>query len=205
MIARSRGAHITSGDPRGQSLVEFGLVLPLLLVLLIGIADLGRVFASAITLEAATRNAAEAAAQEYVQIDPITPAAGLDSAGYQSLHDRALEVACREAERLPERILGGGGNCLMPIIGVCVHDDSAGDAGCGSESTGAPGECTELAAAWSPARLGPDLSYVEVRICYQFDLLISVPLADWGTVWLQKANVFTVANYCPPLTGPCPP
>lgn len=205
MIVRSRGAHITPGDPRGQSLVEFGLVLPLLLVLLLGIADLGRVFASAIALEAAARDAAEAAAQEYVQIDALTPTTGLDAAGYQRLHDRALEVACREAERLPDRVLDGGGNCVSPAIAVCVHDDPAGDSGCGSEAPGAAPECTELAAAWSPTRIGPDLPYVEVRICYRFDLLIGAPMGDWGSIWLQKANVFTIPNYCPPLTGVCPP
>ena len=49
-------------SPRGQSLVEFALVLPMLLVLLLGIADFGRVFAAGIILEAASRNGAEAAA-----------------------------------------------------------------------------------------------------------------------------------------------
>ena len=44
---------------RGQSLVEFALVLPMLLVLLLGVADFGRVFAAGITIEAAARNAAE--------------------------------------------------------------------------------------------------------------------------------------------------
>lgn len=205
MIVRSRGAHFTLGDARGQSLVEFGLVLPLLLVLLLGIADLGRVFASAITLEAAARNAAEAAAQEYVQIDALTPASGLDAAGYQRLHDRALEVACREAERLPDRVLDGSGNCVRPAIAVCVHDDPAGDTGCGSEAAGAAAECTELAAGWSPVRIGPDLPYVEVRVCYRFDLLTSTAIGDWGSIWLQKANIFTIPNYCPPLTGVCPP
>ena len=203
MITR-RGPRRSSEDPSGQSLVEFALILPLLLVLLLGIADLGRAFASAITLEAAVRDAAEAAAQEYIQVDPITPAAGLDAAGYQRLHDLALEVACREAERLPDRVLAGS-QCTMPVIAVCVHDDTAGDVACGSEASAAPADCTEMASAWSPARQGPDLSYVEVRMCYEFKLLVSAPIADWGEIWLQKINFFTVPNYCPPLTGPCPP
>ena len=61
-------------SPRGQSLVEFALVLPMLLVLLLGIADFGRVFPAGITIEAAARNAAEAAAQEYLRIGPGSPA-----------------------------------------------------------------------------------------------------------------------------------
>jgi hypothetical protein len=202
MTTRRRSAR-EHREPGGQSLVEFALILPLLLVLLLGIADLGRVFASAITLEAAARNAAEAAAQEYIQLDPIHPGPGLNAAGYQDLLDRAIEVACREAERLPDRVLSGG-TCTMPVIAVCVHDDSGGDSGCGSEASGAPAECTEMP-GWSAAKQGPDLYYVEVRVCYQFNLLLSVPMADWGQIWLQKSNVFTVPNYCPPTTGPCSP
>lgn len=205
MIGRPRWLRRDGHGPRGQALAEFGLILPLLLVLLLGIADLGRVFASAITLEAAVRNAAEAAAQEYVQIDPITPGVGPDAAGYQQLHDLALEVACREAERLPYRVLSGS-SCTMPVIAVCVHDDPAGDPVCGAEAAAAPPECDEMTSpAWSPTRLGPDLPYVEVRMCYRFTMLTSVPMANWGDVWLQKTNFFTVPNYCPPLTGVCPP
>ena len=48
-----------SRSRRGQSVVEFALVLPMLLVLLLGVADFGRVFAAGITVEAAARNAAE--------------------------------------------------------------------------------------------------------------------------------------------------
>ena len=203
MIDR-RGVTGTAESPRGQSLAEFALILPLLLVLLLGIADLGRVFTSAITLEAGSRDSAEEAAQEYIQLDPITPTAGLDAAGYQDLHDLALDVACREAERLPYRTLSGS-QCTMPIIAVCVHDDPAADPVCGAEVSGAPAACSEMAAAWNPARLGPDLPYVEVRMCYRFEMLTQVPIADWGTVWLQKSNTFTVPNYCPPLTGVCPP
>ena len=69
---------------RGQSLVEFALVLPMLLILLLGVADFGRVFQAGITLEAATRNAAEAAAQEYTQI--FRNKGPLTSADYARLH-----------------------------------------------------------------------------------------------------------------------
>ena len=195
MIARVTRGPQASRAEGGQSLVEFALILPLLLVILLGVADLGRVFQSAITTEAAVRDSAEAAAQEYIQIDGTTPAPGLDAAGYAALHTVALDVACREAERLPARVLAGS-QCLMPVIAVCVHDDSAADPLCdGSEASSAPQECTEMDETWDPTRLGPGLPYVEVRMCYRFDPLISVPLFDWGSIWLQKSNFFTVANY----------
>ncbi|MDQ2636252.1 MAG: pilus assembly protein [Actinomycetota bacterium] len=49
----------SSGDRRGQALVEFGLILPLVLFLLLGIFDFGRLFSSAVAIESAAREAAD--------------------------------------------------------------------------------------------------------------------------------------------------
>src|SRR6187401_3080262 len=86
-----------STSRRGQTLVEFALVLPMLLVLLLGIADFGRVFQAGITIEAAARNAAEAAAQEYVQMVRNEPDGVLELPDYQRLHAVALDAVCSEA------------------------------------------------------------------------------------------------------------
>ncbi len=43
---------------RGQELVEFAVMLPLLLIILIGVIDLGRVFHASITIANATRTGA---------------------------------------------------------------------------------------------------------------------------------------------------
>jgi hypothetical protein len=72
----------------------------MLLVLLF--ADfLGRAFQMGITIEAATRNAAEAAAQEYLQLLRNRQGGTLDPADYARVHTIALESVCREAELLP--------------------------------------------------------------------------------------------------------
>jgi len=188
---------------RGQSLTEFALVLPLLFILLMGIADFGRVFAAGITEEAAVRDAAEAGAQEWQQLcQKYSPPCdtGLSQADYDSLHSLALDVACREAEKMPGRTLDGTAKCITPIIAVCVHDDhdpGSGDAKCGIEAPASGGPCSEMDAAWSPARAGPanGRPYVEVRMCYRFDPLITFGLFGLGSVWLQKANNFAVSNY----------
>src|SRR6187551_418376 len=88
---------------RGQSMVEFALLLPMLLVLLLGVADFGRVFAAGITIEAAARNAAEAAAQEYLRDPPAPiedPAPLGNDAYYERLHNLAAITACRELRLL---------------------------------------------------------------------------------------------------------
>jgi hypothetical protein len=182
------------------------------MVLLLGVTDFGRVFQAGIAEEAAVRNAAEAAAEQYNQYlqcgsgNPDPTCSGLpDTTRYDALHAEALRVACQEAERMPSRVVDGSGNCTMPITAVCIHDNSAGDPSCGTEAASAPTECSEMNDPWNPA---PDLSrpaeasdplggrpYVEVRMCYRFDPLFSFALGSWGSVWMQKANYFVVTNY----------
>jgi hypothetical protein len=205
---------------RGQALLEFALVLPLLMVILLGVADFGRIFQAGIAEEAAVRNAAEAAAEQYVQFlecgvgNPDPLCGGLpDPTQYDALHTEALEVACREAERIPGRMPVGwtsvavSGNCTMPITAVCIHDNSGGDASCGIEAASAPAQCTQMddpsfsnpfpdpsrpAEATDPLGGRP---YVEVRMCYRFDPLFSFALGSWGSIWMQKTNYFVVTNY----------
>ena len=79
----------------------------MLLVLLLGIADFGRVFAAGIAIEAAARNAAEVAAQEYLRNPPggpdlsiPAPSPPLDPNYYDKLHTLAARTACRESRDL---------------------------------------------------------------------------------------------------------
>jgi hypothetical protein len=208
----ARGAFQgASRSKRGQALVEFGLVLPLLMVLLLGVADFGRIFQAGIAEEAAVRDAAEAAALQYNQYlqcavgNPDPTCGGLPlSVQYDALHAEALRVGCREAERMPSRTVDGLGNCTMPIIAVCIHDTAAGDGNrCGQEAASAPAACDRMNATWNPARTSPtELTdpyggrpYIEVRMCYRFDPLFSFALGSWGSIWLQRENNFVVTNY----------
>ena len=197
---------------RGQSLVEFALVLPMLLVLLLGIADFGRVFAAGIVLEASARNAAEAAAQEYLQLARNAPT--IDPADYQRVHDVAAEEVCREATHLDESDVDADGVCDMPHVAICIHDVPAdpddltpppGDPGCGDEAPAAPPECWTMGDTWNNTKTdGADaLAYVEVRVCYRFETLFNLselrlPLGwglSLGEVWLQRDRSFVVADY----------
>lgn len=197
---------VPGSSTRGQSMVEFALVLPMLLVLLLGVADFGRVFAAGITVEAAARNAAEAAAQEYLQLVRNKPGGVLATADYAHLHDVALDAACNEARTLPNRAEGGG-LCSMPATAVCIHDGA--DPYCGSEADTSLTECSELNQAWSNANLAPaaggrpPLPHVEVVVCYRFTTLVnlenlSLPFG-WGlsvgAIHLEKNRSFTVADY----------
>jgi len=199
---------------RGQSLVEFALVLPMLLVLLLGIADFARVFTAGIATESAARNGAEAAAQEYVQMARNRPGGTLLLADYESLHDLAAGRVCADADVLPNKVEAGG-VCSMPSIAVCIHDTTGDLAGCGVEAASAPAECTDIHDTWDGSNAGPALgngalAYVEVRLCYRFTTLINLSGLDlpfgWGLdlgdVYLQRDREFAVACYWT-ATGAC--
>jgi hypothetical protein len=193
----------------------------MLLVLLLGIADFGRVFQAGVTMKAATRNAAEAAAQEYLQVlRNSAPGTPID---YDAIHLTAARVACQEAQRLPNTTFAAdstGGTCSgVPVVRVCVHDDIAqppGDPGCGASIPGfaasIPGECQYMQGdgvpagadpAWLPTMDGTETSiYVEVRTCYRFTTIVTMTLAlpmntGWtiGEIYLSDRAVFTVADY----------
>jgi len=208
-------------EHRGQALVEFGLTLPLLLVILLGVADLGRVFQAGIVMESAARAAAEAAALEYVRDQPPDPsepdyATFNSTTYYQRLHELAAQAACEEARILTNTTYDsanrdcttGGSGDQWPVVLACVHDDDPttgrpGDPLCGDPIAGyasSHADCDRTDGGWTNT---PDIQghfYVEVRVCYRFTTLFSVtlPMATGitvGEVILQKDAHFSVADY----------
>ena len=98
--------------PRGQAIAEFALILPMLLGLVGAGIDFARAFEGSMTLEAAARNAAEAAAYE-----------SLDLTAAQA---KAREVVCTESRRLPGFEPGSGGDvatCTNPALTVTYSRD----------------------------------------------------------------------------------
>ena len=193
--------------PRGQAFVEFALVLPMLLVLLLGIADFGRVFSAGIALEAAARDAAEVGALERLRNKPPTDPT-THPAYYENLHAIAAETGCDEMEVVPApRDHQAGPDCPeLSAIRVCVHDDV--DVKCGQPIPGFDGSvppgCDELSSAASNLSGGEIGGYwVEVQVCYQFTTLFNLNLSlpmdtglNLGEIYLQRSRSFVVD--CPP-------
>jgi len=209
-------------------MVEFALLTPLLIVLFLGIADFGRVFAGGITIEAAARNAAEIVAQEYLRNPPgpmtdPAPTPGDDNY-YRALHELAARTACREIRTLAgvtytpddpgtpavEESCGP-----MPIVRTCIHDQV--DTRCGDVGFGhaAPTTCPAVRAEMLPTMDGgtEQSRYVEVRICYEFRTIVNLqdlqlPMnhgISVGNIWLEKDRVFAIGFYPPPPTPTPPP
>jgi TadE-like protein len=193
-------------------LVEFALVIPILLVLFVAIADFGRVFVAGIALEAATRDAAEAAANRYVAAPPgplESPAPGGNQGYYDALHTYAAGVVCAEMRDLPSTNYDSTtGTCPdMPIVMVCVHDGADNNNSCASEASagsgGIPSNCTDFTPPPNSSQTtnpdGTRSRWVEVRTCYHFTPLLNftipffnLSLFSLGDFWLQRTRNFTI-------------
>ncbi len=215
-VDHTRAQHSASPTCRGQSFVEFALVLPMLLVLLLGIADFARIFSAGVVLEASARNAAEIAAIERLRSEPSSTG---DAAYYQAIHDVAAAAACDESRRLPtfdetETCPSGaldGDGAVAWFVRVCVHDSA--DTQCSTPPTGyggAPptGACPSLDALMDNTVLRPEASYfVEVRTCYKFETIFSLDVAlpmntgiRLGDRWIERSRTFVVD--CPVGNNP---
>lgn len=176
-----------------------------MLLMLLAVADLGRLFSSGIVVQAASRDGAEAAAQAYVQLSQSTTMSATDF--YTAVRAKGEAVTCAEAQRLGGTSVDGSGNCTDPAIAICVHDAGvpfdgvaqSGDPNCG-QSIGAPtaGEvaaCSSLTSAWTTQTDAAGLPYVEVRICYPFSMLTQTQFLPVGPFYLQQSSNFVAAIY----------
>ena len=106
-MAETQTTTRTRRTPRGQALAEFALILPILLGLVGAGIDFARAFEGSMTLQTATRNAAEAAAFDKTVTNQAQATA------------RARAVICAETQRLPGFQAGAGGNvatCTNPAV-----------------------------------------------------------------------------------------
>lgn len=82
-------------------MVEFALVIPILLILTVGLSDLGRVFAAGVVTESAARAAAEIAAQQYLRDYPSGPPNPVPLGYYAALDLPAAQAICAELKSVP--------------------------------------------------------------------------------------------------------
>lgn len=191
-------------------MVEFALVIPLLMVLLLTIVDFGRLFNAGIMIESAARTAAETASAEYLrEVQRVAPGP-VTTSGYTSVHQAAWQSVCDEAASLPNATPGsGGGECSgLPTV-VCVHDGADPSCGVAYNAGGGTAGCPNLAASSRPTntQLPESASntwpYVEVRVCYRFTALLRVDIPFVGGTFstlgpdffLERVRTFNVANY----------
>jgi Flp pilus assembly protein TadG len=90
---------------RGQSLVEFALILPILLTLFGAAVDMARVYQAWVTLQGATRDAAEQVSTDTT----ITTSAAATT--------RAQQIVCSELSGVAGYVASGS-SCSTPTVSV---------------------------------------------------------------------------------------
>ncbi|HYK94733.1 MAG TPA: TadE/TadG family type IV pilus assembly protein [Candidatus Dormibacteraeota bacterium] len=181
-------------------MTELALVLPILLILVLGIGDLGRVFAVGVMTESAARDAAEIVAQQYLIDYPLAAPSSAPSGYYAGLHLKGARAVCAELKSLPNTVATGVICSGMPLMFVCVHDGV--DDACSTEPFGdpVPARCDQLDLVQHPITNalpgGTETSrFVEVRLCYDFTPLTHSLFFVVPEIYMQQTRTFTVADY----------
>lgn len=108
--------RLRCGDDRGQAAVEFAIVLPLVVVLVLGILHVALVVRDQIAVELAAREGARAAAVS------AAPAAAASGAAQAATTLRPLRVSTRVTGSQVTVIVAHRSRSSLPIIGPLIGD-----------------------------------------------------------------------------------
>ncbi len=169
----------------GQSVVEFALVVPVMLLLLIGIADFGRLYSSAVAVEAAGREAADLGAfdaSNWTTANSATTTALMEQRA-------CVAAAGSHLEGYTTTDPVNNTTCTNPTF-RCTLDLGVDSADCAS-SGGMVGttDCS-LPATDPPCT-------VHVRLEYGFQTFLQFPLLP-ATVPIVRESRFRISNLTPP-------
>jgi Flp pilus assembly protein TadG len=180
-----RGRPRSRSRQRGQSIVEFALILPLMTLILFAIIDFGRIYTTMMTVESAAREGADYATT-------------LGAAQWDPLVEKDLTVAemerrsCIAAGNLPDYVgddpTGTVVTCSNPSFAYCL-------------TTTPGGPCLpfdETAHCENPDRDPPCL--VTVTLTYDFHLLAPV-IGLPATITFDRDSTFAMTD----IVAPTPP
>jgi hypothetical protein len=162
----------------GQSLVEFALVLPIALLLLVAVADMARLYTTMITVESAAREAADFGAYGSPNWDGANLASTV----------AAMEARACVASRHLEGYVGSGSTCSNPTVTITLLEpgDIPADSSSGCEDPARPGGPCE----------------VQVDVDYTFDLIMPIALDVAGhrlglpeSLSFRRSSVFANSDF----------
>jgi len=160
--------------PRGQSLVELALILPLLLAISGAAADFATSYQIWLTVQSATRNAAE-----YVATSSCVPAATTCAAAQTD----GKRIVCLESQNVPNFTPGPGNNattCTNPVVTV-TWATCNGTSGVVGNVNYCPG-----GSVTNPVRTA------RVRVTLAYKTLIPWPLLPHGTATLSADEHYSI-------------
>jgi hypothetical protein len=156
----------------GQSIVEFALVFPVLLLFVAGIADLGRVYNSAVAVESAAREAAD-----YGSLHAAIWAPSMRSLMVQEMEHRACVAAAGshlDGYSEPAGTVDHA-TCTNPSFSYTLEPD---DPSCSDPLTEPP-------------------CIVHVRMDYDFNLILAISPMP-ATIHLTRDSRFLMSDLTPP-------
>ena len=165
--------HLSPTDrERGQSVVEFALVLPLMMLLLLAIVDFGRIYTTMMTVESAAREGAD--------YGTTLGAAHWSAATKDVTVAEMQRRACVAASNLPDYV-GDAATCTNPSFTYCL-----------TTTTG--GSCSpfdETAVCEDPLRAPPCL--VTVTLEYDFHLIAPLIVLP-STITFDRDSTFAMTD-----------
>jgi hypothetical protein len=177
--SRRRGSRTA-----GQSIVEFALVFPVMLFLLVGIADFGRMYTSAVAIESATREAADYGAFQINQWDPTNVPTTV-----AEMQKRACVAAAGSHLQDYQTTDGTNATCTNPSFQ------------CWLELGGTSADCLTsggwIAGTDCAASVTEPPCTVHVRLEFDFRTILQLPLVP-GTIHLVRDSRFRISDLAPP-------
>ena len=164
----------------GQALVEFALVIPLILFLVLAVGDFGRIYTSLVAVEAAAREAADLGA-----FNPSNWNTDLSSTNPGQAVVKLQQLACSSAASShlegyaePPGTVNHA-TCTNPTLTCTLERQGQVAADCATYSVGAGG-CGDTAT--DPPCV------VHVQLAYQFDTLIRAPVLPTTITFTRDAR-----------------
>lgn len=165
----------------GQSIVEFALLMPIMVVLMLAIVDFARIYTTMLSVESAAREAAD-----------FGTTLGAARWGVSELPGTEAEMqkrACVASSNLPD-YEGGGATCTNPSFEYCMTPTEGG-------SCKYPPE--PLDGCDDPARAEP--CTVKVTLTYSFELFAPLNVEFFGvrfglpdTVTFKRDSTFAMTD-----------
>jgi hypothetical protein len=167
----------------GQSVVEFALLAPLLIVLAMAIADLARVYTTTIAVESAAREAADYGTFGSQKWDPVVYSLPVDGT-----EAKMRLRACVAASQLPDYV-GPDDNCTNPTVTYQL----SGDKGASWGAYDAGMDC-DNATREPPCWLRVTVHY-EFKLIAPFRIdLFGVGLGLPDSISLERSSVFPMTD-----------